>query len=333
MIPVVRITIDGKDVSDRIFPRVIEGSVTRHDGEKADSFCLTLSNHDGMLAKPKRGATLTVALGFEEFGGPVDRGSYKIQSVTKVGPVATFRVEGHSADLKTTLKSQKNRSWTKPKTLGDVLKTIAKDNGLTPAIAAELAGVKIDTIVAQTGESDMHLVTRLARRYGAVGKVAEGRLVFTKRGSGTSASGKALSAGTYTPNDFEAFSIHDSDRDYRGKSKCRVWDRSKAKGTTYDGSAGDDGPDYLHPETFGSAAEAKAAAPARAKAFARGKKRFEGTLRAPAPVPAPGAAMTTRGFGDDDDQDWVVKVVTDRFTGAAGAGGGLTTRVEGEPKV
>lgn len=328
--PVLQITIDGQDVSSTIFPRVLEGSVTRHDGEKADQFSLTLSNYDGRLAKPKRGATLTVALGFVEFGGPVDRGSYIVQQVTKIGPVAVFHVTGHSADLKKTLKTQKNRSWTAPKTLGDVLRDVARDNGLTAAIDPQLAQTKIDTIVAQTGESDMHLVTRLARRYGAIAKVAQGKLSFVPRGAGTAASGQALSAGSYEPADFEAFRIVDSDRDVRGKSKCRAWDRSKARGTTYDGSAGDDGPDYLHPETFGSVSEAKAAAPARAKAFARGKKRFEGTLRAAAPVPVPGSAMTTAGFGDDDDQDWVVKTVSDRFSGSGG--GGLTTHVEGEPK-
>ncbi len=325
--PVVQITIDGKDVSDVIFPRVIAGSVARHDGEKANQFSLELSNYDGMLAKPKRGATLTVALGFQEFGGPVDRGAYIIQSVTKSGPEAVFRVEGHSADLKKTLKTQKNRSWTAPKTLGDVLKQVASDNGLTPAIDAGLAATPIDTIIAQTGESDMHLVTRLARRYGAIGAIAQGKLSFTPRGSGTSASGQALNAGVFTPNDFERFAIHDSDRDFRGASKCRVWDRKTAKGTVHSGSAGDDGPDYLHPETFGSTSEAKAAAGARAKEFARGKKRFEGSLRPAAPAPTPGAAMTTQGFGDDDDMAWVVKTVEDSFGRA-----GIVTRIVGEPK-
>ncbi len=326
--PVIQITIDGRDVSSTIFPRVLDGSVSRHDGGKADQFSLTLSNYDGMLAKPKRGASLTVALGFVEFGGPVDRGTYLIQQVVKKGPVAVFHVTGHSADLKTTLKTQKNRSWTAPKTLGDVLRQIASDNGLAAAIDPGLAATPIDTLIAQTGESDMHLVTRLARRYGAVGKVAMGRLTFVPMGAGTSATGLALSAGTFTPNDFESFSITDSDRDARGKSQARVWDRATAKGSTVSASAGDTGPDYLHPETFGSAAEAKAAAPARAKAFARARKRFEGALRAASPPPTPGAAMTTKGFGDDDDGDWVVKTVTDSFSGS-----GLVTKVEAEPKI
>lgn len=326
-VPILQIAINGQDVSSRIKGRVLEGSVTRHDGEKADAFALTLSNYDGMLAKPKRGATLTVALGFVEFGGAVDRGSYIIQEVEKLGPEAVFHVSGQSADLKKTLKTQKNRSWTAPKTLGDVLKQIASDNGLTPAIDAGLAAVKIDKIIAQTGESDMHLVMRLARRYGAIGKFAQAKLVFVPRGAGTNASGAAMSAGTYRPTDFAGFRISDRDRNYRGKSRCRAWDRSKAKGKVYEDSAGDDGPDYEHPETFGSPTEAKAAAKGRAKQFAREKKHFEGELREPAPVPNPGASMTTAGFGDDDDQDWVVKTVVDSFNDKA-----LTTHIQAEPK-
>ena len=325
--PVLQISIDGRDVSGTINPRVIEGGVTRHDGEHADELSLTLSNYDGMLAKPKTGATLTVALGFAELGGPADRGAYIVQQVEKAGPEAVFRVSGQSADLKTTLKTQKNRSWTKPKTLKDVFQDVAQDNGLTLSIDPAIGAIAIESIVAQTGESDMHFATRLGRRYGAIVKVAQGRLSVTTRGSGASASGQALPGGTFAPSDFEQFRIVDTDRNFRGKSRCRAWDRSKARGTVYEGSAGDSGPDYEHPETFGQASEAKAAAPARAKEFARGKKRFTGTLRAAAPVPTPGSVITTAGFGDDDDQAWVVKTVTDHF-----GRHGLVTAIEAEPK-
>ena len=73
----------------------------------------------------------------------------------------------------------------------DVLRQVASDNGLTAQIDATLAAIQIDKIIAQTGESDMHLVTRLARRFGAIAKVAQGQLVFAPRGSGTTAAGAA----------------------------------------------------------------------------------------------------------------------------------------------
>jgi phage protein D len=326
--PVIQISIDGQDVSSRVNARVLSGSCARHDGEKADEMRLILSNFDGQLAKPQRGQTLTLAVGFVDFGGPVDRGSYIVQHIVKSGPPAIFEVTAQSADLKKTLKQQKTRTWTTPKKLGDVLQQIASDNGLSAAIDGTLAALPIDKIIAQTGESDMHLITRLARRYGAIGKVAQGRLPFVPLGSGTTASGAGMPAITLTPEDCESFRIGDDDRKNRGKSHASVWDRSKATKTTYSASAGDDGPDYSHPETFAQPTEAQAAAGGRAKDFARAKTKFEATLRPPAPPPAPGGVLTTQGFGDDDDHDWIVKTVTDEW-----GDGGLVTKVNGERKV
>ena len=281
-----------------------------------------------MLAKPKRGQTLQVALGFAEFGGAADRGTYIVQGVTKSGGPAEFHVTAQSADLKKTLEIQKTRTWPAPKTLGDVLNEVAGDNGLAPAVDGALAAIAIDMIVAQTGESDMHLVMRLARRYDAVAKFAQGKLVFVPKGAGTTASGAAMAAVVITPNDCESFHIRDNDREVRGKSKSRHWDRKTATATDYAGDAGDGGPDYSHPETFGSRTEAQKAAGARAKDFARAKKTLEATLRAPVQPPVPGGVVTTQDFGDDDDTQWTVKTVTDEFDDH-----GLVSRFEGELKV
>jgi phage protein D len=326
--PVLQILIGGQDVSSTVNPRVLKGKVTRHDGEKADELELTLSNYDGMLAKPKRGQTLQIGLGFVEFGGPVDRGTYIVQHVTKRGGPAEFDVTAQSADLKKTLKTQKTRAWVAPKTLGDVLNQVASDNALTAAIDANLAAIAIDKIIAQTGESDMHLVMRLARRFGAVAKFAQGKLVFVPKGAGTTASGAAMAAVTITPNDCERFGIHDNDREVRGKSHAKAWDRATATQKDYAGDAGDGGPDYSHPETFGSPTEAQKTATARAKDFARAKKTLQATLRAPVQPPNPGGVVTTEGFGDDDDTDWIAKSVTDEFDDK-----GLVSSFEGELKV
>ncbi|MGO4871467.1 MAG: phage late control D family protein [Roseiarcus sp.] len=326
--PIIQISIGGQDVSGAVGPRVVKGRVTRTDGEKADALELTLSNYDGMLAKPQRGATLSIGLGFVEFGGASDRGAYIIQDVTKNGVPAEFHVTGQSADLKKTLKTQKTRAWVAPKTLGDVLNEVAGDNGLAAAVDATLAALPIDMILAQTGESDMHLVMRLARRFDAVAKFASGKLAFVPKGAGTTASGAGIAAITIAPNDCEAFSIHDSDRAVRGKSHAKVWNRKTATSTDLTGDAGDGGPDYAYPETFGSTAEATKASAGRASAFARGKKTLSATLRAPAPVPVPGGVVTTQGFGDDDDVSFTIKKVEDEFDDKA-----LVTKIEGELKV
>ncbi len=310
MTPIIVISLDGQDISSRLDGRILSGELSLHSGEHSDSLHLTLSNYDGMLAKPQRGAVLSVALGFQETGGAVDRGSFEVQQVTKRGAAAEFIVTAHSADLKKTLKIQKTRSWI-DKTLGDVVNQVASDNGLSPTIDGDLAGIQVD--VHQTGESDMHLLMRLARQFGALAKPSAGRLLFIKKGAGTTASGAGIETVTITPNDLEEdFQISDKDRPRRGKVKANFYDHRQAKRQLVTEGDGED-PDYTFPQLFGSQTAAQKATGARKGDFDRATKTFSGTLKTGDNGLVAGGALTTSGFGDDDDQDWIVKTVTDVF--------------------
>lgn len=336
MTPLVVISIGGA-AAGNVGKRALGGEITEHDGEKADELRLTVSNHDGRLAKPARGTVVTVEVGFEETG-IVKVGQFTITETVKRGALAVFEITGHSADLKKTLKQQKARSWVKGKTLGDVVTQVAADNGLAPAIAGELAAVKIDKIIAQVNVSDMHLLTSLARHYGALFKVAEGKLLFVKRGAGETAGGGAAAAATVTPNDLEHdFQIADKDRPARGKVKAHHYDRATAKRRTIEsagasgagasGAGANDAPDFTFPQTFATEVEAQKAVDARKKDLARKEKSFSGTFRTGLFGVAPGGVLTSAGFGDDDDCAWTVKRRVFDF-GAKG----LVARFEAEVK-
>ena len=331
MTPLVILSIGGA-VAGNVGKRAMSGEITEHDGEKADELRLTVSNFDGRLAKPARGTVVTVEVGFEETG-IVKVGQFTITEVVKRGALAVFEITGHSADLKKTLKQQKARSWVKGKTLGDVVRQVAGDNGLSPAIAGELAAVKIDKIIAQVNESDMHLLTRLARHYGALFKVAEGKLLFVKKGSGQTAGGGAAASATVTPNDLEHdFQIADKDRPARGKIKAHHYDRATAKRKTIESGAGGgggagDAPDFTFPQTFATEIEAQKAVDARKKDLQRKEKSFSGTFRTGFFGVAPGGVLASSGFGDDDDCAWTVKRRVFDFGGK-----GLVTRSEAEVK-
>ena len=86
-----------------------------------------------------------MSYGWQETG-VVKSGQFTVLETVKNGPLATFDVTGHSADLLKTLKQQKTRSWTDGKMLGDVLNQVARDNGLSPAIDQSLSQVPIDKI-------------------------------------------------------------------------------------------------------------------------------------------------------------------------------------------
>jgi len=182
------------------------------------------------------------------------------------------------------------------------------DNGLTAAVHATVAAIKVAKVVAQHGESNMHLAMRLARSVGAIAKVADSKLVIVPKGQGQSASGQSIPALTVTPNDLrDGWSIGARQRPKRGKCKAHVVDRASGKRKTF--SAGDEsnGPDYVHPHIFGTETEAKNAASARSAHFKRGEAHFRASLRPGLIAPAAGGIITTSGFGDDDDRDWTIK--------------------------
>jgi phage protein D len=311
MRPIVQIFLDGRDISGLLGGRIIKGQIVEHEGGKADELSLTISNYDGLLEKPRKGASLEVALGFEETG-VAKVGRFIVQRVTKRGPAAIFEVGGEAADFYGTLKEQKTRSWVNG-TLGQALAQIAADNGLEPAISGALASIRGNFY--QAGVSDIHFVTEQARKYGAIGKVAQGRLVFVEQGSGESASGRAMPTIPITPNDLERdFSIVDQDRPNRGRVKAKHYDRDT--GERREIVAGDgDGPSYTFPQIFGSQEEAERAVRARKREFDSEGKTFKGVLRTGRNDATAGGKARTEGFGDDDDMDWVFTRVVHEFDG------------------
>ena len=106
MTPIVNFSIDGNPLG-QLAQRVLSGSITESDGEAADELRIKVSNYDGQLQKPRLGVVVAVSYGWQETG-VVKSGQFTVLETVKNGPLATFDVTGHSADLLKTLKQQKN---------------------------------------------------------------------------------------------------------------------------------------------------------------------------------------------------------------------------------
>jgi uncharacterized protein len=326
--PTVSISIGDSPLSN-FEKRALSGTIRESDGGHADELRFTVSNYDGQLRKPATGQVVTVEFGWKETS-VVKAGQFTVLETEKLGAVAVFEVTAHSADLLKTLKQQKTRSWTNGKTLNDVLSQIASDNGLAASVDASLQSIPIDKLIAQIGESDMHLLTRLSRLYGALFKVAGGCLIFVPRGAGTTASGQPAASCKITPRDCEDFRIHAKDRPERSKANAVYYDRSQAQRNVVasaTGSSGDGAPDYTHPHIFGTQTEAQNHANARKGAFDRAAKTFAATLAQGRTGAGAGGTATTSGFGDDDDMDWAIKTRAFEFSP-----GGNFVRLECESK-
>lgn len=208
--PIYRITVDGTDITTTVQGRLIDLTLTDNRGFEADNLELRLDDTDGLLDLPPRGALIRLAIGWRD-SGLVDKGTYTVDGVEHSGAPDVLTIHANSADLRTGLTTQRERSW-HDVTLGDIVTTIADENDLEPVIQATLAGQYIEHI-DQTNESAVNLLTRLAKQFDAIATVKNGNLLFIPAAGGVSASGIALPTVSITrqSGDQHRFSIADRD--------------------------------------------------------------------------------------------------------------------------
>lgn len=189
--PIYRVEVAGVDITPRIDGRLISLDYTDNRGFEADQVDISIADTDGRLGLPSRGARLRVAFGWPD-SGLVDKGEFTVDEVEHSGAPDILTIRGRSADLRSGLSTQRERSW-HDVTLGSIVRTIAAENDLITSVDSALAGQQIEHI-DQTNESDANLLTRLARQFDAIATVKDGRLLFMSMAGGRSASGQQLPA-------------------------------------------------------------------------------------------------------------------------------------------
>ncbi|QEY63379.1 phage late control D family protein [Metapseudomonas lalkuanensis] len=208
--PIYRLTVNGRDITFEVTARLISLTLTDNRGPEADTLDIELSDHDGLLAIPPRGATLQVWLGWSDTG-LVDKGTFTVDETEHSGPPDTLSIRARSADMRGPLVKKRERSW-HDTTLGNILRTLAQEHDLEPAISPQLAQVEIPHL-DQTDESDLNLITRLGQEHDAVATIKHGRLLFMPIGQGESASGKELPVVTIARAEGDQHRFLQADRD------------------------------------------------------------------------------------------------------------------------
>lgn len=178
-----------KDITQIVEKRLMSLTLEDNRGLEADRIDLQLSDHDGALELPPRNAKIQMAIGWQG-EGLVDKGLFSVDEVQFSGAPDTLTIRARSADLKGTLTSQKERSFDNIK-IGTLIDQIAKENGLQGLTATKYAEQTIKHL-DQTNESDINLLTRLAKEYDAIATVKDGKLLFIEQGKGLTASGKEI---------------------------------------------------------------------------------------------------------------------------------------------
>lgn len=311
--PNFSVSAEGADITDEIRNNLISMIITDYGGAEKKSDQVSINIVSETLELPKKGAKLTVGMGFGQ--ELVSKGGYVVDSVSSASSSTMPRTIGivgrafskSNAYGHSTVQSQRTRSFSNI-TLGDLVNKIATEHGLTPRVPEELAG-KIVSHIDQLGESDMNLLTRLADKYGAVSKISHDYWIFSTREAMATVSGSDLKKLTITRKMTSDWSYHnnsdhpDSSKSGSGTQIYTYWDA--ASGASKSFSIGSGQP-IQHFGTFPSLADAQDSA---GGGSIKSKKKLRGmSLSMPADPEFMGLTaqclITTSGFGTVEDDDW-----------------------------
>ncbi|UVM13112.1 phage late control D family protein [Pseudomonas protegens] len=295
-VPAFRITVDGNDIAQLISPRLMSLQLTDNRGIEADQLSITLSDHDGLLAIPPKGAVIRLWLGWSDTG-LVDKGTYTVDETEHSGAPDVLSIRARSADLRKGLKTKRERSWSNT-TLGDVLGDIAIGNGLTATIAGALDGLPILQL-DQANESDANLISRVGEEFDAVVTVKAGCLLCIPAGGGKTASGMELPHITLTRADGDQHRYLQADRDSYDGVRAYFYDVNSAKKQEAIAGGGDNLKDLRH--TFSDRQSALRAARAEFNRLQRGSATLSYTLAVGRPDLIPELTYTLEGVKPEID--------------------------------
>jgi phage protein D len=323
--PEYQITLDGRDLTSKIAPRLISLSLSESRSDEADTLDITLDDSEGLLAIPARGAVLRVAFGWSDTG-IVDKGSFTVDEVEHSGAPDILTIRARSASMTKEMGERIERSW-HGETIGAIVRKIAGKHGLKPAIADALAKIAIAHI-DQTHESDMSFLTRLAKRYDAVMNVKDTHLLFMPIGHGTTAKGTKLESIELTRKDGDQHRYHIAEREnYAGvRAHYHGTGRKKRESVVVGGENNHN--IKVLPETYATEADARAAATAEFNRTKRSQATMDYTLALGRPDLYPEIPVYLNGFKPDiDAQSWLAKKVKHTI-----GDGGYTTALELETR-
>lgn len=324
-VPAFRLTVDGLDIAQLVSPRLMSLELTDNRGVEADQLSITLSDHDGLLSIPPKGAVLRLWLGWSDTG-LVDKGTYTVDETEHSGAPDTLSIRARSADLRKGLKTKRERSWSNT-TLGKVLGDIAIGNGLTATIAGTLDGLPILQL-DQANESDANLISRLGEEFDAVASVKAGCLLCLPAGGGKTASGLDLPHITLTRADGDQHRYLQADRDSYDGVRAYYYDVNSAKKQEAIAGGGDNLKDLRH--TYSDQQSALRAARSEFRRLQRGSATLSYNLAMGRPDLIPELTYTLQGVkAEIDEIIWYGGNVHHSLS----ADGGYTVSLELESKL
>lgn len=312
--PAYRVTIDGQDITARVRP--ILSSLTMQDRKRGEADELEIRLHDdnGAVALPRKGVICRLWLGWEG-EALTDKGAFVVDEVGHEGPPDVIVIKARSVDLTNQARNRRSRSWHNT-TLGAIIRDLAAGQGLQAKITPALASIAVPHL-DQVNESDVHLLTRLAKQHDATATVKGRAMLFLRIGEGTTAAGDALPGFTLVreANDTHNFSMPDRDR-YTGVHA--EW-HDKATGTRKTAQAGSSENSKGLRRVFHSEADAQQHANAEFRRNQRAEARLSLTLsRGDATLSAEMIGRVSGWRAEIDSIRWLIASASHTVTGNSG---------------
>lgn len=317
MTPIFQIIADGADVTGNISDRLISIEVIDEDGENADCVTIQVDNRDDLVELPAMDASLEIWLGYRETGLSM-MGRFSVDRRGGDGPVQTLTIRATAADMKGAIRSPRTRAW-ENKTLGDIVRTIAGEAGLKGMVGPSIADTRWP-FLAQTAESNLHFLRRIAAPLDATAKPAGGSLVVARRGEEQTAAGDAMPNGQITRTDLTAWSWSEEGRERAGKVTAEWSDMDSARRERVE--VGDGDPELRLRHVFSSEDDARRACEGEVSRRRDGEVSLTCELGRFAPEIVAGARLTVSGVSAGVNGQWQVTRVTHNLSA------GLLTSVE-----
>jgi phage protein D len=334
--PIYRIIKGGDDITGHFNDRTtkIHCELKSGNGE-SDRFEVQLDDRDFRLKLPQTGAKLNIELGYKELGLST-MGSYQINEIYLTGTPKSMRLVGLAAGMKGLMKSPAIKEFDN-KTIGDIVKEMAKKGKAEAVIDPELGAKKLPFL--NQFNSNFHLLHELERRFGAVAKFANDKLIFKKRDDGEAVGGDALPMLVLLPHHFGEWSVKITDRPDYTSVKAAWWDKDQHKRVFEEeknGAAGDqakqgdeDTPEnpFIFGPLFNSKEEAKAAAKARVEALQRATGEVTVDLAKGDPWVKPQMPLIIRDMREGINGSYIIDTVIHTYVKDAG----IKTRIVAKP--
>lgn len=319
MRPIYRIDVEGKNVTGNFSDRSLEIDITDKVGLESDEVKIVLDDRDYAIEIPRRGVKMQVWLGYAETG-LVYMGSYTVEKTSLEGPPRKVTIQGKAVSMRSKLKEQRTeKEGYQNKTVKQIVEEVASRNGMTASVRGSVASKMLKRL-DQVDESDLHLLTRLARDYDAFFKVGDGKVLFMAK------TETDLPEMTLYETDLISYRFSVNDRAKYGKVKAKWHDKSS--GDRKDESAdGDDpsGATYFLRHQFPDQDRAKAAAEAKLRELRRQEGDMSVEITGDPTVAAGGTVSVV--LRDGTTGPWHMTTVTHSYSSE-----GIRTKISGETK-